>query len=238
MNGYSAFYEERLYPLQDGILDIVARSRSRFYLTGGTAIGRAWFGHRYSDDLDLFVNGNPEYASEVAGILRLLEENAESRGYAVLRDRTVAGVAYTQINVSKGETILKIDLVDDVASHVGSFVDTPLYPRVDNLRNMLSNKLSALYRYEPKDVADIWVIAKHATFSWRDLIAEAREKELGLDAPQAAEVVRGFPEKLFDAIKWRQRPDLGAFTADIRQIALDILRGGANTVALAGSSAL
>ena len=238
MNGYSAFYEERLYPLQDGILDIVARSRSRFYLTGGTAIGRAWFGHRYSDDLDLFLNGDPEYASEVAGILRLLEANAESKGYAVLRDRTVAGVAYTQISVSRGETTLKIDLVDDVASHIGSFVETPLYPRVDNLRNMLSNKLSALYRYEPKDVADLWVIAKHATFSWRDLITEAREKELGLDAPQAAEVVRGFPETLFGAIKWRQRPDLGAFFADIRQIALDILGGGPNTIALPGSPAL
>lgn len=155
MNGYSAFYEERLYPLQDGILEIVARSRSRFYLTGGTAIGRAWFGHRYSDDLDLFLNGDPEYASEVAEILRLLEKNAGSRGFAILRDRTVAGVAYAQISVAKEGTGLKIDLVNDVAAHVGSFVEAPLFPRVDNFRNMLSNKLSALYRHEPKDVADL-----------------------------------------------------------------------------------
>jgi hypothetical protein len=238
MNGYSAFYEERLYPLQDGILEIVARSRSRFYLTGGTAIGRAWFGHRYSDDLDLFLNGDPEYASEVAEIVRLLEENAGSKGFAIQRDRTVAGVAYTQINVSKEGTGLRIDLVNDIAAHVGSLVETPLFPRVDNLRNMLSNKLSALYRYEPKDVADLWVISKHATFSWQDLINEAREKELGLDAPQAAEVVRGFPVMLFGAIKWRQRPDLGVFSADLKQICLDILGGGPNTIALAGSPAL
>ncbi len=33
-----------------------------FYLTGGTALHRHFFGFRYSDDLDLFVTGNDRKA--------------------------------------------------------------------------------------------------------------------------------------------------------------------------------
>jgi len=32
-----------------------------FYLTGGTALGRHYLNHRYSDDLDLFVNRNTDF---------------------------------------------------------------------------------------------------------------------------------------------------------------------------------
>jgi len=32
-----------------------------FYLTGGTALGRHYLKHRYSDDLDLFVNRNNDF---------------------------------------------------------------------------------------------------------------------------------------------------------------------------------
>jgi predicted nucleotidyltransferase component of viral defense system len=57
MSGYEKFYEESLYPLQNGILRTLApvcgNARS---LTGGTALGRIYFHHRYSDDLDLFGN--------------------------------------------------------------------------------------------------------------------------------------------------------------------------------------
>lgn len=32
-----------------------------FYLTGGTALSRHYFNHRYSDDIVLFVNSNSNY---------------------------------------------------------------------------------------------------------------------------------------------------------------------------------
>ncbi|MFH1146292.1 MAG: nucleotidyl transferase AbiEii/AbiGii toxin family protein [Pseudomonadota bacterium] len=32
-----------------------------FYLTGGTALSRHYFAHRYSDNLDLFVNKDPDF---------------------------------------------------------------------------------------------------------------------------------------------------------------------------------
>jgi predicted nucleotidyltransferase component of viral defense system len=234
MTAYDAFYEESLYPLQDGVLKAIAASHSRFYLTGGTAIGRVWFGHRYSDDLDLFLNADPAYATEAARVLELLEANAAAIGYTIHKDRTVSTKDFTQISLGAGSALLKIDLVNDVATHFGALATSAIYPKVDGLRNMLSNKLSALYRYEPKDVADIWAIAKHVRFSWQDLVLEAREKELGLDASSAAGVLGSFPAGAFQRIKWRERPSPESFAADLARIARDILEGGENGLASPG----
>jgi len=50
------FYLDKLYPFQDKILKLVEQLDLEFYLTGGTALGRCYLNHRYSDDLDFFVN--------------------------------------------------------------------------------------------------------------------------------------------------------------------------------------
>ena len=55
MNLYAKYYREKLYPFQDGVLNIVKKSGTPFYLTGGAALSRGYFDHRYSYDLDLFV---------------------------------------------------------------------------------------------------------------------------------------------------------------------------------------
>ncbi|MDR1421306.1 MAG: nucleotidyl transferase AbiEii/AbiGii toxin family protein, partial [Coriobacteriales bacterium] len=52
----SEYYEEKLYPLQDGIANVVQSCKTPFYLTGGTALSRIYYAHRFSDDLDFFVN--------------------------------------------------------------------------------------------------------------------------------------------------------------------------------------
>jgi predicted nucleotidyltransferase component of viral defense system len=46
------YYGNILYPLQYKVLEIVAELPVDFYLTGGTALSRAYLNHRYSDDLD------------------------------------------------------------------------------------------------------------------------------------------------------------------------------------------
>ena len=50
------YYTNDLYPFQDLVLKLIMKVDDRFYLTGGTALGRHYLKHRYSDDLDLFVN--------------------------------------------------------------------------------------------------------------------------------------------------------------------------------------
>ena len=40
MSTSEKYYRERLYPFQDGILRLVKKSATPFYLTGGTALSR------------------------------------------------------------------------------------------------------------------------------------------------------------------------------------------------------
>lgn len=55
-------YFARLYPLQDSVLAAFAAADTEFYLTGGTAASRGYLDHRFSDDLDLFVNDDERFA--------------------------------------------------------------------------------------------------------------------------------------------------------------------------------
>jgi predicted nucleotidyltransferase component of viral defense system len=52
----SSFYLNVLYPLQDAVLKVINAADTEFYLTGGTASSRGYLNHRFSDDLDFFVN--------------------------------------------------------------------------------------------------------------------------------------------------------------------------------------
>ncbi len=45
------YYSHKLYPFQDEILGKIHSLHTDFYLTGGTALGRCYLEHRYSDDL-------------------------------------------------------------------------------------------------------------------------------------------------------------------------------------------
>jgi hypothetical protein len=61
-----------LYQLQDKVLEILIGHLGPFYLTGGTTLGRFYLNHRYSDDLDFFVNSNPTFGLEVKRIYERL----------------------------------------------------------------------------------------------------------------------------------------------------------------------
>jgi hypothetical protein len=67
------YYLNTLYPLQDKILQFISAADNSFYLTGGTALSRAYLHHRFSDDLDLFVNNDETYKKQVECIFQLLQ---------------------------------------------------------------------------------------------------------------------------------------------------------------------
>lgn len=50
-----------LYQLQDRALARIRGVDHGFYLTGGTALGRGYCRHRYSEDLDFFANDAVEF---------------------------------------------------------------------------------------------------------------------------------------------------------------------------------
>ena len=52
---------DALYELQDWVLRALAPVEHGFYLTGGTALIRGFYRHRYSEDLDFFVNDESNF---------------------------------------------------------------------------------------------------------------------------------------------------------------------------------
>ena len=178
----SRYYEENLYPLQDGVLNILSRSGTDFFLTGGTALSRGYYNHRYSDDLDFFLDRSKTYNEQIDVVLAMFIDNGyswdTSKGF-------IRAENFTTINVKKDSSIhnLKLDFVNDLVPHFGGIVKTDVYFRTDSIRNILSNKLSAVFRYAAKDIADIREIALHEAIDWTSIIQDARQKKPGWTLP-------------------------------------------------------
>ncbi|SVD37762.1 uncharacterized protein METZ01_LOCUS390616 [marine metagenome] len=233
MNDSAKYYTEKLYPLQNGVLSLVKKSKTPFFLTGGTALSRYYFHHRYSDDLDLFVANDPEYPTHVKTLLKsLTQEDEELNFYVDLKDINI-GETYTQVMVTDktdSSTVLQLDLVNDVAAHYGELNNDPDLGQVDSWQNILSNKLTALFRSEPKDVADIWVIAKNKCFQWEQVVQEAKSKEAGIEPETIYDILRSFPVEQMNPVKWIQKPSGNEFMNDLRNIFDDILFARENSL--------
>lgn len=212
-----------------------------FYLTGGTALSRHYFHHRFSDDLDLFMNGNKSYSRYVEEIFRALEENKAAGEFSIDYQRLRKEEDYTQLFLTKKAAQgniyveLKIDLINDVAAHYGDFEQSETLGPVDSWRNILSNKLSAIFRYEAKDFVDIWIIAKKKAFNWKEIILEAKTKEAGVDPIAVFEIVKSFPPDVLSSIKWDIQVDEKVFISDLSTMADDIFYGNENTLNMASN---
>ena len=219
----SRYYEESLYPLQDGVMDILSRSGTDFFLTGGTALSRAYYNHRYSDDLDFFVNRSATFDEQLDKVLILLRDN----GFEWSTDREFTRAEnFTTLKVKKdSEVFLKLDFVNDSVPLFGEIEQTCLFYRTDSIRNILSNKLSAIFRFAAKDVADIREIALRETINWSQIINEARKKEAGIELIYVSQILTGMPESEFEKIAWVKNPGWDVFRKDIEKIAFDMLSG-------------
>ena len=125
------YYVNTLYPLQDKILNILGRLPVDFYLTGGTALSRAYLHHRYSDDLDFFVNSAADFKSQVNTVVMALKD------VGIKTEILVADEGFARLLVFEGECSLKLDFVNDVPYRHGNYCYTALYTRTDNLINIL-----------------------------------------------------------------------------------------------------
>ena len=230
MSSSEEFYTAKLYPLQDGILQIVRRSGTPFYLTGGTVLSRRWFGHRYSDDLDLFVNDDPDFPGYVERLFGLLKLAQQPDGFGVDPSRVRRSPSHVLLWISRGDIDLRLDLVNDVAPRVGEVEADPVLGRIDNWRNILANKVAAAFRFEPKDMADLWIIARRRSFSWREVVSDAQRKEGGLDPVLLRNVIGSVPAEELARVSWAMPVDLAQVRADLAVIAEDILRGAANSL--------
>jgi predicted nucleotidyltransferase component of viral defense system len=196
------FYKEKLYPLQDQIFKLLENLQSLFYLTDGTALSRFYLQHRYSDDLDFFLNDHPEFGLYLNRMLNSFQEQTDLQTKIVLRaDR------FCRLLISKNETDLKIEFVNDVPSHVGDLNSFSLYSRVDNIQNILANKFCAvLDRDEIKDVVDILYITRAHKISFEEMFVYANSKAAGIFPPYVAERLYNINWQDLQDIKWIHPP--------------------------------
>jgi hypothetical protein len=102
-----AFYFDRLYPLQDQVLALLRQIETGFYLTGGTAASRGYLNHRFSDDLDLFVNDDRRFGLWADRLVGALTSRAGWTTEVTLREER-----FVRINLDGSGVLLKLELID------------------------------------------------------------------------------------------------------------------------------
>jgi len=215
---------EKLYLLQNKICQLLSKEDIEFYLTGGTALSRVFLKHRYSDDLDFFVNDIPDYADQIKKVISCFENNNLSFEVSILVEN------YCKVFINENNINLKIDFVNDIPFRVGELATAALYPRIDNPMNILSNKISALGRYAVKDVADIIFLARSYKFNWQEMIGAAREKDGFVNPVTISKILYQFPVQKFDELNWIKKVSYKSIDEDLKIIARDIALGEENSL--------
>jgi len=177
-----------LTPFQEELLRSIAPTEigGAFYLTGGTALSAFYLHHRLSEDLDFFTSDPPAMSvvqgrlTEIAGTLRAVVEY--SRAYSTFIDCVVTA--------NSGEMV-RVDFAVDPAARLAPVERNPEYGiLLDNSLDIAGNKMSALFdRHEAKDFVDVFFIDREL-YPFRDLLASARRKHIGMDNLWLAQSLR------------------------------------------------
>ncbi|MBN2573584.1 MAG: nucleotidyl transferase AbiEii/AbiGii toxin family protein [Deltaproteobacteria bacterium] len=207
-----AWFPSLLSPLQKRILDAVSGRLPGLFLTGGTALGAFYLGHRRSADLDLFTRESDNYDACVRQLLRLLE------GSGLPAAAGLAGPGFRRFIFSDGNETVPVDVVLDTAEALAAPSTTPDGLVIDSLDDIAANKLCAILgRAEVRDYVDLYFLAKAGKEPLAFLSA-ARRKDGGLEPATLAFVlsdvkVRRVPENL---VKPVSAAELQAFIDDLR----------------------
>jgi len=220
----ASFYN-KLYPLQDAALQKL-NGVTRFYLTGGTAVSRFHYHHRYSEDLDFFMNRSENFRDEAKKLITTLESGFSD--VQVIMDME----SFFRIFVKDEEGIvLKVELINDVGFRYGKPMNGGTYHLVDIPRNILSNKLCALSRSAAKDVVDIITICQHETFSWPDLFEEAKMKDTWANELSAINTLSTMSlDKILTDVDWIEKPSVKFLEDSINTICTDIAKARENSL--------
>lgn len=203
------YYVKTLYPLQDKALE--AFRGSLFYLTGGTTLSRGYYNHRFSDDLDYFLNDEAHFD--------VISENCIKKLELIFGDVRVVLSSDRFYRIFVADRQLKIELVNDVPSHIGKKLEHPGLGMIDSKENILANKITAVTdRCMPKDIADIYFLLKDG-LSLKQALLDADSKAAGIAPLYLAKILAEFDYSLLDEeIKWVTPvpgAEIGAYLVDI-----------------------
>lgn len=208
------FYFEHLYPLQNEVLPLITRLETDFYLSGGTAASRGYLHHRFSDDLDLFVNDDDRFGLWSARVIQALLAQPTWKVNVTLREPR-----FVRFSVVGSDATLKIELINDVPAHIGLIQQHPELGRLDSAENILANKITALVdREEPKDLADIWGFCCHMRLPLADAIQNAHSKAAGIFVLDIARILSSVTVTDWELVRWIQAPSPEQFVADLQAL--------------------
>ncbi len=210
------FYNNILYPLQDKAIPVF--KDSPFYLTGGTTLSRGYYNHRYSDDLDYFLNDHPDF--------QVLAERQVERLSKIFDDLKVVMSYERFYRVFVSENRLKIEMVNDVPSHIGILVNHPVLGVIDSKENILANKISAIVdRILPKDMVDVFFLLKDG-LSIKQSLLDAHSKAAGIAPLVVAKIFSEFDYELAgEEIKWVTPVPVSVIKEYLSSIAVAIVEG-------------
>lgn len=215
----------KLYRLQDKFLSWWFHLGLPFYLTGGTALGRFYLNHRFSDDLDFFTNADSQYQHHISELKKKIEAR-----FTVNLQQSLFTDDFTRFFITENDIFLKIELVNDIDYYVGQ-PKNYTFGLIDSPLNILSNKLTAIVsRDEPKDIFDIIHLSLKYSFNWPDIFYHAKQKAVinELDVEQR---LISFPLEWLETVNWLTTPvDLDLTRNFLNQIADDFLLGKTNSL--------
>lgn len=205
-------YLQKLYPFQDEVLKQVTPLKTGFYLTGGTASSRGYLNHRFSEDLDFFVNDDNSFLLWSDRIIQTL--NLHWKVSVMTREER-----FVRFFVQAPDIPLKIELVNDVPSHTGVLREHPVLGPLDSPENILANKVSAaIDRNEPKDLADIWGFCFKLGLSLETALQDAGSKAAGIFPADLARVLCSATIADWEAIRWIDAPPSEQYLSYLNQL--------------------
>ena len=216
------YYTNDLYPLQDEVLNLVSKIETGFYLSGGTALSRVYLNHRYSDDLDFFQNNSNTFKKDAEKLIAELKNKVQNVELSIVDE------SFVRLFINSNNIILKIEMINDVTFHEGDIISDSLFHKIDSWKNILSNKISALSRNEPKDMADILFLSEKFDFNWMEVIESAKKKDMWVNEIDISTIFSNYSEKSMKDLKWISTPNYEKLSDKMKIIAKSILLAGDN----------
>lgn len=211
------FYFDVLYPFQDCVIQAINQADTGFYLSGGTAASRGYLQHRFSDDLDYFVNDDNRFGLWAERIIQAL--NMEWHCDVLMKEER-----FVRLNLVQKDVSLKIEMINDVPARVGDVQIHSILGRLDSAENILANKVTALLdREEPKDLADIWGFCCQKNLSLQSAITDAQSKAAGVFPADLGRVLCSVQTADWESIRWIQAPLAETFISQLNQLGEGLL---------------
>lgn len=205
-------------PLKRDILRSWFAQESRYFLTGGSALGIFYLQHRHSYDLDLFTCEEVDSKEIQNTVSRIAEQiDAHSKPLRSAPD-------FHRFILTRGSESEVLDIVRDRAPQLDQEKVLIGGIRVDTLREITANKLTTLLnRSELKDIVDLYFLEQEGC----DLLAaipDAYKKDGGWEPAIVSMLLSSFnlddPNVLF--IKKLKPKDLQAFVMRLRLAIADL----------------